>query len=259
MGHRRRIKLTRPLAIIDLETTGISPQIDRIVEIGALRVMPDGSKTNYHTLVNPEIPIPIEATRVHQIKDSDVRKKPRFRGIAKQVARFLKGCDLAGFNLSRFDLPLLKKEFERAGVPFQGEGRHVVDAQTIFHMKEPRDLKAALKFYCGAAHKKAHSALDDARATWEVLKGQVQRYDDLPNATDAMADFCFQESKYLDLGRWFETRHGEPAFAKGKQHRGKLLSEVAREDPSYLHWMLRLSDLPEDTSQIVRKALDNNS
>lgn len=254
MRNKRTIKLSRPLAILDLETTGTSVEIDRIVEIGVLKVKPDRSKSVFHTLVKPLVPIPIEATRVHNIKDTDVRRKPTFRRIAKKLVRFLKGCDLAGFNLSRFDLPLLKKEFDRTRVPFKTKGRHVVDVQTIFHMKEPRDLNAAVKFYCGSAHKKAHSALDDARATWNVLKAQVCQYDDLPNSADAIAAFCSQESRYLDLGRWFEPRHGEPAFAKGK-YRGRLLREIAQEEPDYLRWMLEISDLPEDTRLLLRRVL----
>lgn len=255
----RRIKLSRPLAILDLETTGTSQEVDRIVAIGIVRIRPKGEKhtsAKFHALINPGIPIPKEASKIHKISDRDVADAPSFRKIAKQLAKFLEECDPAGFNVSGFDLPLLRKEFQRAGIHFKTEGRHVIDAQRIFHIKEPRDLSAAVKFYCGIEHKKAHTAIDDARACWKVLKAQIKRYPDLPITTSRLADFCSQlDERFVDEGGWFERRHGKPAFARGK-HRGRVLSEVARKDRGYLEWMLGLDDLPKDTQGLVRRALE---
>src|SRR5437879_6519169 len=149
---KRSLKLTRPLAILDLETTGITPSLDRIVEIAILKVHPGGRKTRYCTRVNPQMAIPPEATRVHGISDRDVKNKPTFRAIGAKVAKILKGCDLAGFNVIRFDLPFLQSEFNRTNIEFTLKGRRIVDACQIYHRKEPRDLSAAYKFYCKQEH-----------------------------------------------------------------------------------------------------------
>jgi DNA polymerase III subunit epsilon len=251
---KRNLKLKRPLAIFDLETTGILPHIDRIVEIGIIKIYPDGRKTKYRTLVNPGIPIPLGATLVHGISDTDVKGKPQFREIAPKVERFLRGCDLAGFNSVKFDIPMLQCEFERANVPFSLDGRRTVDALRIFHLKERRDLTAAYLFYCDGDHTKAHSALDDARVSWKVLQAQLKRYTDLPLDLDDLHDISTERERYVDRGRNFEWKEGDASFRFGV-HRGTLLKDVAQEKPDYLQWMLG-RDFPEDTKQIVIDALN---
>ncbi len=240
--------------MLDLETTGTAPEVDRIVEIAILKLHPSGREAQYRRRVNPEMPIPPEATRVHGIGDREVRGLPTFRQLAPEIARRLQGCDLAGFNIGRFDLPFLQREFERAGVRFPMKGRRVIDAYRIFVIKEPRDLRAALRFYCARDHSRAHSALDDVRATWQVLQAQLRRYPDLPRSVAALeAWFNSHENNYVDSGGRFEWRYQRPAFAFGK-HRGRLLQQVAQEDPDYLHWLLT-QGLPKDTQRIVRKAM----
>lgn len=251
---KRRLKLERPLAIFDLETTGIFPGIDRIVEIGILKVYPDGRRTRYHTLVNPGIPIPLEATEVHGITNLHVKGKPKFREIAPKVRRFLRDCDLAGFNAVRFDIPMLRSEFERARVRFSLDGRRTLDALRIFHLKEKRDLAAAYLFYCGKEHIRAHSALGDARVCWKVLQAQLARYRDLSLDLDDLHDLSTERERFVDQGRRFEWRNGHAAFAFG-EHRGKLLRDLVKEKPDYLQWMLE-KDFPEETKKIVTEALN---
>jgi DNA polymerase III subunit epsilon len=185
----RSLKLTRPLAILDLETTGITPSLDRIVEIAILKIHPDGKKAAFLRRVNPEIPIPPEATRVHGIGGEHVKECLRFKELAVKIDQFLEGCDLAGYNLIKFDLPMLQGEFARAGVEFSSEERRIIDACQIFHRKEPRDLAAALKFFCDEEHSQAHSAMIDVRACWRVLEAQVSRYTDLPLDLQGLHNF----------------------------------------------------------------------
>jgi DNA polymerase-3 subunit epsilon len=248
------LKLTRPLAVIDLETTGVAIELDRIVEIAILKVYTDGRKTRYCQRVNPQIPIPPEASKVHGIRDKDVKGKPTFQRIARKVAGILKGCDLAGFNIAGFDLPLLRREFERVEVEFSSEGRAIVDSMRIFHIKEPRDLAAAARFYLDTEHKDAHSALGDARACWQVLEAQLRLYEDLPRDPNGLHDFCKPSGdRYLDSGRKFEWRYRQPAFAFGK-YEGRFLKDVAKKERGYLEWMVN-SDFPSDTKTIVEAAL----
>jgi DNA polymerase III subunit epsilon len=251
----RGIKIKTPLAFLDLETTGITVGIDRVVEIGVFKVMPEGASFDFNVRVNPEIPIPREAREVHGIRDEDVQNSRTFADIAVKLAEFLRGCDLAGYNLVRFDLPILEAEFQRVGQPWQMDGRAVVDLMAIYHRKEPRDLKAAHRFYCGTEHENAHSAFADARACWDVLRGQIRMYPDLPDTPAGLSAITAERKKprALDSGGWFDTRDGQPAFARGK-HRGILVSEVAATAPDYLDWMLTLG-LPQDTIAVIRRNL----
>ncbi len=251
------LSLERPLAILDLETTGVAPDVDRIIEIAILKVMPDGSKTHYVQRFNPQILIPPESIEVHGITDEDVRDEPTFPDIAQKVANFLNDCDIAGFNVTGFDLRMLETEFLRAEVEFSIEGRSIIDAQRIFHIQEPRDLSAAVRFYLDADHEGAHSALEDARMTWQVLKAQLERYPDLPRDPSGLHEFCKPPSdRYVDSERKFEWRHGQAAFAFGK-YRGKLLEEVVQEDPAYLQWMCGdRANFPAETKRIVSEALE---
>jgi DNA polymerase-3 subunit epsilon len=251
----RSIELSKALAFLDLETTGSATGTDRIVEIGVFKVTPEGGTLEFQSLVNPEIPIPTEVTSVHGIRDDDVRRCPTFAAIAAQLKGFLSDCDFAGFNLVRFDLPILQAEFLRVGQPFDIDGCNVIDLMAIFHQREPRDLKAAHQFYCGSEHKGAHSAFADARACWNILRCQLSMYPDLPVSPAGLGAVIadYRKQRTQDSGGWFEMRHGKPALARGK-HRGALLSEVAGTDREYLKWMLSL-DLPEDTISVIRQIL----
>jgi DNA polymerase-3 subunit epsilon len=253
----RCLRLKRPIVFFDLETTGTDIAEDRIVEIAALRVNPDGTEKVFHTRVKPVIRIPDSAIGVHGISNADVRRKPTFLQIAKDLARHLKGCDLAGFNLKRFDVPMLQAEFKRAKMIWPKHDVCLIDCQVVFHCKEPRNLAAALKFYCGSEHDDVHSALADARATRAVLEAQIQRYSDLPSDVEGLDNFCEEArpSKFSDSGCWFLLKERDLIFAKGK-HRGKPLAEVAETHPDYLEWMLS-EDFPEDTKELIGKALDD--
>lgn len=246
----------RPLAVLDLETTGTSVDNDRIVEIAVLKLHPDGRKTSFVQRLNPGIPIPAEAAAVHGIRSRDVANRPRFERIAERLKAVLDDCDLAGFNLIDFDLRMLRKEFHRTGTEFDLEGRRIVDAKRIFHRKEPRDLAAAVRFFCNREHAEAHSALGDARACLDVLLAQIEYYDDLEPDLERLHDYCNeQDPRYVDSGRKFVWRDNQAAFAFGK-HNSRLLREVSSESPNYLQWMLeKMEDLPTETRDIVRQAL----
>lgn len=254
----RRLKLQRPIAVIDLETTGTSVDADRIVEVGILKVMPDGEMHRFRKRVRPEIKIPKEATQVHGITNADVVNEPRFGAIARDVLKFIRDCDLAGFNIKTFDLLMLQAEFERSGLDFSCDDRHVIDIKEIYHLHETRTLSDAVRFYCNSAHDEAHSALEDAIATWRVLEAQIPKYG-LPQSVPKLAGFVeeVRPSRFLDSGRWFTTRDGTTVFAKGKKHNGESLSKVVREDQEYLEWILGLPDVPKDTKSMIRDMLED--
>lgn len=245
------LTLHRPLAVLDLETTGLKPDQDRIVEIAMVKINPDGKTTQYVRKINPQIPIPPEATAVHGIRDEEVKNEPAFKAVAQEVSNFLQGCDLAGFNLSSYDLRLLQREFERSGVDFSTDGRAIVDAKQIYHAKEPRDLGAACRFYLNEEHAHAHSALDDALATWRVINAQLGRYQDLPR-NPAGINTLFNRS--VDSEGKFEWNGPNAAFTFGK-YRGRLLQQVAETDAEYLTWIVDKGEFRQDVKQIVRKAL----
>lgn len=247
------LTLRRPLAIIDLETTGLNPDRDRIVELAILKIQPDGLETQYLKRLNPQIPIPAGASAVHGIRDCDVAGAPPFAEVAAEILDFLQDCDLAGFNISNYDLRLLRREFERAGISFSINERAIVDAQQIYHAKERRDLKAACRFYLQEEHDKAHSALDDALATWRVLNAQLLKYSDLPRDPAAL-DRIFTVRRYVDAEGKFEWRDQEAVFSFGR-YRGRLLRNIAKEDPDYLGWIADKADFPEESRQIASNAL----
>jgi DNA polymerase-3 subunit epsilon len=251
------LHLKKPLAVFDLETTGVSISNDRIVEISILRVETDGAKRIKTQRLNPQIPISPEASLVHGISDEDVADCPTFRQVAKDLHKFLEGCDLAGFNHIKFDIPILTEEFLRVGINFDIENRLFLDAQRIFHMMEPRSLEAAYKFYCDKDLQNAHSAEADTLATWEVLDAQIGKYKGkiIPGKKEEIA---FPESNreihelytqnMVDLaGRMIYNKDQEPVFAFGK-HRGKKVVDVLKKEPAYYDWIIN-SDFPLNTKQ----------
>ncbi|MGP0064777.1 MAG: exonuclease domain-containing protein [Isosphaeraceae bacterium] len=244
--------LERPLAVLDLETTGVDPKVDRIVEISVLKILTDGSTVQRTRRLNPGIPIPAEATDIHGICDADVRDEPRFSQVAGGLLFFLDGCDLCGFNLKRFDLRILLGEYARAGMAFPLDGRFIIDPMEIFHERERRDLTAAVKFYCGQNHEGAHGAAQDTRATAAVLDTMLARYQDLPRSVSGLHDL-FQESIPADSEGKF-TRSREGLIMNFGPHRGQSLDQVSRENPGFLRWMLG-KEFGEDVKDIVRAAL----
>jgi DNA polymerase-3 subunit epsilon len=245
------IKLQRPLAVLDLETTGLRPDQDRIVEIAILRVLPDGSTSQYLKRINPLMPIPPEATAVHGIRDEDVQRELPFKAVAQEVADFLNGCDLAGFNLTGYDLKMLQREFDRTTVQFACSDRAIVDAKQIYHAKEPRTLEAACRFYLNEEHENAHSALDDVLATWKVLNAQLIRYEDLPRDPAALNSLF---NRTVDPDGKFEWNGQNAAFTFGK-YRGRLLQDIAEKDAEYLVWIADKGEFSQNTKQIARNAL----
>lgn len=243
------LNLKRPIVFIDLETTGINVSTDRIVEISALKINPNGTEQWMTHLVNPEMPIPPRVSEIHGIKDSDVADAPTFREIAKNLVTFLEGCDMAGFNAIKFDIPLLAEEFLRTNVDFNFRKRKYVDVQVIFHKKEQRTLEAAYKFYCRKELKDAHSASADTQATYEVLKAQLDTYPDLENDIDKLADYSSYNNNVDFAGRIIFDKNGTEVFNFGK-HKGRTVEEILREEPSYYSWMMK-GDFPLYTKKIL--------
>ena len=249
------LDLDRPVIFFDLETTGLSLARDRIVELAVLRVSPQGDVFERVRRYNPEISIPPEAAAVHGITDDVVANELPFRRTAKSLAELLEPCDLAGFNIRRFDLPILLAEFRRAGVHFDVKGRQLVDMKMIFHREEPRDLSAAARFYLGRDHQDAHTALGDIRTTAAVLTAQLARYRHLPRDIDGLHAYCDEMGPFLtEFDRWFSEKRGRLVFNRGK-HKGTPLDEVARSAPDYLEWMLRAEDMPTEVLDAVRAAV----
>ena len=240
-----KLKLTRPLVFFDLETTGTNITHDRIVEISIVKLMPDGTVVERSRRLNPEMPIPAEATAVHHITDDDVAGEPTFRQVAASLSKLLQGCDIAGFNSNRFDIPLLDQEFHRAGVDFDLNGVRFVDVQTIYHKKEPRTLVAAYRYYCGKELEEAHSALADTRATMEVLMAQLDVYDDLPVELDGLSEFANPNRNVDLLGRLIYDDNKREVINFGKS-KGRLAEEVLASDPGYYNWIMQ-GDFAQNT------------
>ena len=241
--------LERPIIFFDLETTGTNVTHDRIVEISYIKVYPDGKEEKRSRRLNPEMPIPPASTAVHHITDEDVKDEPTFRQIAKSLHSIFEGCDIAGYNSNKFDVPLLMEEFARCGINFDVTGRRFIDVQNIFHKMEQRTLVAAYKFYCGAVLEDAHSALADTQATYEVLKSQLDRYDELQNNVAFLADFS-NIGRNIDLAaRFVLNENDEPTMNFGK-HKGKTVKEVLRKEPSFYDWMMQ-GDFPKNTKDVL--------
>jgi len=240
------LQITRPLAIIDLETTGINLGSDRIVEIAIVKIMPDDKKLVKRKLINPEMPIPPASTEIHGITDEMVKDAPSFRQVANELKQYLDNCDLAGYNSNRFDIPMLAEEFLRIGMEFDGKGRKLLDVQKIFHMMEQRTLSAAYRFYCGKELEGAHGAEADASATWEVLEAQVVKYPQLGTNIDTILK-CIGEEQVVDFARRFILENGVEIFNFGK-HKGKAVTDILKAEPQYYDWMMK-GDFPLHTKQ----------
>lgn len=243
------LEFTKPICFFDLETTGINIAQDKIVEISILKVFPNANKESFTKKVNPEIPIPLGASAVHGIYDKDVINEPTFKELANQVAQFIKGCDLAGYNSDRFDIPLLAEEMLRAGHDFDLKNVNTIDVQTIFHKKEKRTLEAAFKFYCNKDLKDGHSAEADTLATYEVLKGQLAMYDDLKNDAKWLSEFS-EHQKFADFAGFVRLdEDGNEVFGFGK-NKGKLVEEIFKKEPGYFAW-IQNADFPLYTKKVL--------
>ena len=249
-----KLKLDRPIVFFDIEATGISPRADRIIELCMVRYCPMRGEDRYNQRFNPDgMPIPAEATAVHGIRDEDVKDAPLFSQEAQRILDFIEGCDLAGYNIIRYDIPMLAEEFQRAQLPFSTTTRRILDVQRIFHQKEPRDLTAALQFYCGDAHVDAHGAEADVEATIRVFEGQLERYEDLPRSIEALDQYCNpQNPTWVDSTGKLKWQDGEATINFGK-NRGKRLRDLVENDRGFINWLLK-SDFPPDTREIVEKA-----
>lgn len=251
-----KLDLKNPLAFFDLETTGLDISKDRIVEIAILKIDPSGKKDSLHMLINPTIPIDPKATAIHGISDQDVEDAPTFAQVAKNLAHFIEGCDLAGYNCNRFDIPLLAEEFLRANVDIDLKKRKVVDVQVIFHKMEQRTLEAAYKFYCDRNLENAHSADADTQATFEILEAQLDRYQ-LKNDINYLSGFT-SWSKFVDYaGRIIYNDKNEEVFNFGK-YKGQRVVDVLQKDPSYYSWIMN-GDFPLFTKKVLTEIKIRNA
>lgn len=256
------LNLSRPLAIFDLETTGIRVATDRIVEICIIRVETDNTSEVKTYRINPEVPIPMEVTLIHGISDEDIKDAPTFKDLAAELHEFFKDCDLSGYNSNRFDIPLLVEEFLRAGIDFDLRERYFIDVQNIFHKMEPRNLRAAYKFYCDKELEDAHSAEADTKATFEILQAQIDRYKDteykdddgnislpIKNDMQALHEFSYN-TRFVDLiGQIVFNAQQEEVFNFGK-HKGRKVEDVFRKEPQYYDWMMK-AEFPLSTKKVI--------
>lgn len=244
-----KLKLTKPLVFFDCETTGLNIASDRIVEICLLKVFPDGNEEVFTQRLNPTIPISAEATAIHGISNEDVKDEPVFSEIADHIISMIRASDLCGYNSNKFDIPLLAEELLRAEKDYDLKKSHFVDVQVIFFQKEPRTLGAAYKVYCGKELMSAHSAETDTRATFEILKSQFLKYDDLPAEVSKLADYTSQTNNVDFAGRIVYNDKGVEIINFGK-HKGKSVEEVLKTDYGYYGWMMQ-SDFPLYTKKVL--------
>ncbi len=248
------IKLTRPICFFDLETTGVNTAKDRIVEIAIIRVEPNGQEITKTWRVNPEMPIPVEASKIHGIYDADVADAPTFKEIAQDIFNLIADADLAGFNSNRFDVPLLAEELLRAGIDFDLKTNHLIDIQNIFHKMEPRNLTAAYRFYCDGDLTNAHSAEADTKATYEIFKAQLDKYEDLPKDMKALSNFSAYFKAADFQGRIIYNDKNEEVINFGK-YKGQKVADVLQKDPGYYGWIMR-ADFPLYTKKIIKNVYD---
>jgi DNA polymerase-3 subunit epsilon len=255
------LQLNKPIVFIDLETTGVNLSTDRIVEIAMVKLMPDGTRQNKRKILNPQIPIPKEASDVHGITDEMVKDAPTFKQIGNEIKQFIEGSDLGGYNSNRFDIPILVEEFLRAGLEVDLTTRKMVDVQHIFYTMEPRTLTAAYKFYCQKELVAAHSAEADINATIEVLESQIQRYTNLGNSVESILS-AIGEEKIVDYARRFGfDDKGREIFNFGK-FKGRPVEDVLKSEPQYYDWMMK-GDFPLHTklklTEMLNRTLLKNS
>ncbi len=251
----RKLQLDRPIAFFDIESTGTSPRADRIVELCVIKLFPDERKETHCWRINPQIPIPAEATEIHGISDADVASAPTFMELADRIWEVFENADLGGYNLVRFDVPMLVEEFARVGRKFDPESCRIIDAQRIYHQREPRDLSAAMRHYCNEELVGAHGAEADVDATIRVLEGQLAMYEDLPMDVEALDAYCNpRDPSWVDRQGRLVWQNGEVALNFGRK-KGMRLRDLAEQDQGFCNWILR-SDFPQDTRQIVQDAMD---
>lgn len=243
------LNLKKPIVFFDLETTGVDVANDRIVEISLHKVMPDGKEETKTMRINPEMPIPPQSTEIHGISDEDVKDEPTFNIVAKDVAKFIEGCDLAGYNSNKFDIPLLAEEFLRVGLDVDLKKHRLIDVQVIFHKMEQRTLSAAYKFYCEKNLDNAHSAEADTIATYEILKAQIDRYAELNNDVEELSKFSSHNKNADFAGRIVYNDKDEEVFNFGK-YKGQTVESVLEKDQGYFSWMLN-SDFPLYTKKVL--------
>ena len=254
-----QIKLERPLIVFDIESTGISPRRDRIIELAAIKICLDGSEISKCWLLNPTVPIPPETTAIHGISDEDVRDCPTFQDKAEEIFEFFRDCDLSGFNADRFDIPCLEEEFARCAMNFASSRRLHIDVQRIYHRMEPRDLSAAVSFYCGKLHNDAHGAEADAAATLAVLKEQFlraeDRYQQLPRSVKELDEYLVpRDPLNADRNGLFRWKDGEWTVNFGKK-RGESLRKIILKEPNFLKWMTK-GDFDTEARMIAQDALE---
>ena len=249
------IELKRPLVIFDIESTGVSPRRDRIIELAAIKVSPGGGEEERCWLLNPTVHIPEETTAIHGISDADVAACPTFAERSAEIFAFFEGCDLGGFNCDRFDILCLEEEFARCGFNFASSRRRHVDVQRIYHRMEPRDLTAAVRFYCGRSHDGAHGAEADTRATLDVLKAQLGRYEALPRDVDALDEYLVpRDPLNADRTGMFRWKNGEWTVNFGKK-RGESLKRIMLDEPNFLRWFMK-GDFEADARMVAADALE---
>lgn len=244
-----KLNLKKPLIFFDLETTGTSVTQDRIVQLSYIKVMPNGVELTGNYFVNPEMHIPETSTAVHHITDEMVKDKPTFKELASKLIADFKGCDLAGYNSNRFDVPMLIEEFLRAGHTFDISNVRFIDVQNIFYKMEPRTLVAAYKFYCGKELDGAHAADNDTRATYEVLQAQLDRYSELQNDVEWLQEFTAMNHNVDPMGAMVYDEKKRPVFNFGK-HKGRPVTEVLQREPTYYSWMMN-GDFARSTKQVL--------
>jgi len=243
------LKISKPICFFDLETTGVNVSLDRIVEISILKIFPNGNKESKTWLVNPGVPIPLEASNIHGITNDIVKNEPLFKMIASDIKSMINNCDLAGFNSNKFDIPLLAEELLRSEIDFSLDNVSTIDVQNIFHKMEQRTLSAAYQFYCGKSLDNAHSSKADTLATFEVLESQIEKYDDLENNVSFLSDFS-KRGKNVDLAGFIKYNEDNiPCFSFGK-HKGKTVDYVLENESGYFGWLLN-ADFPMYTKKVL--------
>ena len=251
------LKLEKPIVFFDLETTGINIGTDKIVEISILKVFPNGNKESKTWLVNPEIEIPKNASDIHGITNEKVVTEPTFKELASKVSEMIAGCDLAGFNSNRFDIPLLAEELMRAGIDFDMNDRKAIDVQVIFHKKEQRTLSAGYQFYCGKELEGAHGAEADTNATYEILLAQLDKYEDIENSVEALSEYSSHTKRADFAGFILFNEEDKEVFSFGK-YKNRTVEEVFKENPGYNNWMQN-ADFPLYTKKVLREIKERMS